>query len=154
VSAADLDDALKDLAAALNAADGERGRDARLRAAREVLVDRCAAVLGTESTGRLSVAGMIKLAMEASDRPAQRACAVLVVHALAMPGLVPPGCAGSVCALAEGALRNVLLRCGYPFVGTIEQKVRVLERLHATIGELMQPIEPTFPNWIRGLHAG
>jgi hypothetical protein len=30
----------------------------------------------------------------------------------------------------------------------------VLERLHATIGELMEPLEPTFPSWIQGLHAG
>jgi hypothetical protein len=28
------------------------------------------------------------------------------------------------------------------------------ERLHTTIGELMEPLEPTFPGWIRGLHAG
>jgi hypothetical protein len=66
----------------------------------------------------------------------------------------PARSAGVVCALAEGALRDVLLRCGYPFGGSIEEKLRVLERLRATIGELMQPLEPTFPNWIRGLHAG
>jgi hypothetical protein len=154
VSAINLDEALQALAAALNAADGERGRDARMRAAREVLVGCCAAVLGTEPTGRLSVTGMIRLAMEAPDRPARRACAVLVVRALAMPGLVPPGSAGDVCALVEGALRDVLLRCGYPFGGTIEEKIRVLERLHAKLGELMQPMEPTFPNWIQGLHTG
>jgi hypothetical protein len=29
----------------------------------------------------------------------------------------------------------------------------VLQRLHATIGELMHPLEPTFPNW-QGLYAG
>ena len=49
--------------------------------------------------------------------------------------------------------RTRLLRCGYPFGGSIDEKRRVLGRLHATIGELMQPLEPTFPNW-QGLYAG
>jgi hypothetical protein len=31
--------------------------------------------------------------------------------------------------------------------------MRVLERLHTSIGELIQPLEPTFPNW-QGLYAG
>jgi hypothetical protein len=66
---------------------------------------------------------------------------------------VPPGSAANVCALVEGALHDVLLRCGYPFGGSIERKMQVLERLHATISELMQPLEPTFPNW-QGLYAG
>jgi hypothetical protein len=58
-----------------------------------------------------------------------------------------------VCALAESGLRDVLLRCGYPFGGSLEDKMRVLERLHASIAELAQPLEPTFPNW-QGLYAG
>jgi hypothetical protein len=75
------------------------------------------------------------------------------VHALAVRGLVPASSGGDVCALVEGALRDVLLRCDYPFGGSIDEKMRVLERLHTSIGELMQPLEPTFPNW-QGLYAG
>jgi len=78
---------------------------------------------------------------------------VLLVHALAVPGLVPAGCAEDVCGLVEGALRNVLLRSGYPFGGLIEAKMRALQRLHASLAELMQPLQPTFPNW-QGLYAG
>lgn len=152
-SGTNVEAALRDLATALAAPDRERSRDARIRAARLVLVRHCVALLGIEPPDQLSIAAMIKLAAESPVRPARRSCAVLMVHALAMPGLLPPGSFGTVCALVEGALHDVLLRCGYPFGGSIEQKMHVLERLHATIGELMQPLEPTFPNW-QGLYAG
>jgi hypothetical protein len=145
-----LEEALRDLATALEATGAGRGRDARLRAARQVVVRQCVAVQPTELP---SVALVIRLATQAPARPTRRSCAVLLIHALAVPGLVPAACAGDMCALAEGALRDVLLRCGYPFSGSIEQRMRVLERLRATIGELMQPLEPTFPNW-QGLYAG
>ncbi len=91
--------------------------------------------------------------MDVPARQARRVCAVFLVHALAVRGLVPASSGGDVCALVEGALRDVLLRCGYPFGGSIDEKMRVLERLHTSIGELMQPLEPTFPNW-QGLYAG
>ncbi|HEY2615730.1 MAG TPA: hypothetical protein VGI78_00170 [Acetobacteraceae bacterium] len=152
-SGTNLEAALRDLATALAASDRERSRDAKMRATRQVLVRHCVALLGIELLGQPSVAAIIKLAAESPTRPARRFCAVLMVHALAMPGLVPPGSFGTVCALVEGGLYDVLLRCGYPFGGSIEQKMHVLERLHATIGELMQPLEPTFPNW-QGLYAG
>jgi hypothetical protein len=148
-----LEEALRDLATALEAAGGARGRDARLRAGRQVIVRQCAAALGMEPMGQPSVPAVIRLAIDAPARPARRSCAVLLVHALAVPGLVPAASAGDVCALTEGALRDVLLRCGYPFGGSIEERMRVLARLHVTIGELMQPLEPTFPNW-QGLYAG
>ncbi len=153
MSGMNLDEALRDLATALEAAKGGRGRSVRLRAARQVIVRQCVAVLGMEPIDQPSVNSVIRLATEASTRPARRLCAVLLVHALAVPGLVPATSAGDMCALAEGALRDVLLRCGYPFGGSIDEKRRVLGRLHATIGELMQPLEPTFPNW-QGLYAG
>jgi hypothetical protein len=153
VSATNLAAALRDLATALATPGRERSRDARMRAARQVLVRHCVALLGIEPRDQLSVAEIVRLANEAPARPARRSCAVLMVHALAMPGLVPPGSFGTICALVEGALHHVLLRCGYPFGGPIEQKMHVLERLHATIGELMLPLEPTFPNW-QGLYAG
>ena len=149
-----VDEALRDVADALAAADGARGRDAGLRAARQMLAGRCIALLGIEPPGQPSLAGAVRVAADAPAAPARRACAVLMVHALAVPRLVPAGSAGDVLALVEGALRDVLLRCGYPFGGPAEDRRRVLERLHGTIGELMQPMEPTFPNWIQGLHAG
>ena len=147
-------EALREVADAMAAAGGVRGRDIGLRAARQVLVGHCIAGLGIEPPGQPSLADVVRLAADAPAGPARRDCAVLLVHALAVPRLVPAGSAQVVCALMEGALRDVLLRCGYPFGGLIEEKLRVLERLHATIGELMQPMEPTFPNWIPGLHAG
>jgi hypothetical protein len=153
-SATNLEQALRDLADAMAAAGGPRGRDPRVQAIRQALIRGCVAALGIEPPGPPSIAALIRLAADAPDRTARRACAVLVVHALAVPGVVSVASAGDVCALAEGALRDVLPRCGYPFGGSIEEKLRVLDRLHATIGELMQPLQPTFPNWIQGLHAG
>ena len=102
----DIAEALSDLAAALAAAEGARGRDARLRAARQVVADRCVTALGLELPGQPSIAAVIKLAADAPDRPARRDCAVLVVHALAVPGLVPAACAGDVYSLLESALRT------------------------------------------------
>ena len=51
-----LEEALRDLATALEAANGARGRDARLRAAREVVVRQCVAPLGMKPT-RLGCVG-------------------------------------------------------------------------------------------------
>ena len=99
-----------------------------------------------------SIAEVVRLAAGAPP-PARRACAVLVVHALAVPGVVPPASGADACRLVENALRGVLLRCGYPFGGPVEERMRVLQRLHINLRELMQPLEPTFPNW-QGLYAG
>jgi len=148
---ANLEQALSDLAKAR--ASGETAR-ARLRAARQVVIDHCRAALAIESPAPLSLAEVLRLALNAPANPARRTCAVLLVHAMAVPGLVPPASSGDACALTESALRDVLQRAAYPFDGTIEARIQVLERLHATLDDLMQPLEPTFPNWIQGLHAG
>jgi hypothetical protein len=134
-------------------AQGTRQRESRLRAAQRALVNRCFATLGSEPQSASSVGTAIRLAAQAPRRPAQRDCAVLIVHALAVPGLIPREAFAEVCKLIEIALPNVLLRCGYPFAGSTADKVAVLERLHRDIDELMQPLEPTFPNW-QGLYAG
>ncbi len=147
-----IDEARRDLAAAIAAADPARGRDRALRAARQVVVDRCAEALGLTQPAWLSLDTVIRLAAEASQ-PARRDCALLMVHALAIRGLVPAASAANVCALVERALRGALLRYGYVFGGALEDRMRALERLHARIDELMQPLEPTFPNW-PGLYAG
>ena len=51
MSGMNLDEALRDLATALEAAKGGRGRSVRLRAARQVIVRQCVAVLGMEPIG-------------------------------------------------------------------------------------------------------
>jgi hypothetical protein len=147
-----LEEVLRDLTDALEG-DRPRSREVRLQGARQVLARHCIAVLGIAPGSQLSIAAAIRLASEASDRPARRACAVLLVHALAVPGLVPADIGRDVCTLIESSLRDALLRASYPFGASVEDKRRVLQRLHASIGELMQPLEPTFPNW-QGLYAG
>ena len=139
-----LDEALRDLAEALAAGDRTRTRS--------VLVGQCAAALGLGAR-QPSIAEVIRLAASAPLPARRRVCAVLVVHALAVPGVVPPAAGADVCRLVESALRGALLRAGYPFSGPVEERMRVLRRLHANIAELMQPLEPTFPNW-QGLYAG
>jgi hypothetical protein len=146
-----LEQALSRLAAVLS--EGKQGRDNRLRAARQVIVDHCLVVLGEKARRTATIADVVRLAAAAPDPVAKRDCTVLVIHALAVPGLIPPASGADVCALAESGLNSVLLRCGYPFAGSVAEKTAVLERLHRTIGELMQPLEPTFPNW-QGLYAG
>jgi hypothetical protein len=147
-----LEQALSDLSSALAEREGSRNRDARMRAARLVVVRWCLATLRIEQP-EPSIATTIRFALDATDPAARRDCAVLFVHALAVRGLIPNASVGDVSRLVESALRNPLLRCGYPFSGSTEEKLCILERLHRTIGELMQPLQPTFPNW-QGLYAG
>lgn len=128
------------------------GRQATLRAARQVVIDQCLVALGQERRSG-SLAEVLRQAAASPDPAAKRDCALLAIHALGVPGLIPPAAAADVCALAEAGLNSVLLRCSYPFAGSLADKTAVLARLHRTIGELMQPLEPTFPNW-QGLYAG
>jgi hypothetical protein len=148
-----IEEALRDLSEALAGGNGAPSRDTRLQVAREVVARHCLAALAIERPGAVSIAEVLRLAVETSDKSARRAGAVLLVHALPVRGLVPMPSAGNLCALMEVALRDVLLRDGYPFGGTVAERIAVLERLHRNIGELMQPWEPTFPNW-QGLYAG
>jgi hypothetical protein len=145
-----LEHALSDLSNALGADTNARDR---LRIGRQVLTETCLKALGVESPAQLSWPGLMRLVVASPDRPAQRDCAVLLLHALAIPNLLPPAADCEVCALVETALRTALLRCGYPFGASLEEKIRVLRNLPARIGELMEPLQPTFPNW-QGLYAG
>lgn len=145
----DIEQARRELADALAA---EGGREVRLRTARQVLIRTCTAVLGVPPGAIASLAD-VRRAATAVPRPAKRACAVLIVHALAVPGLVPVAAQAELRALIEDALRGALLRCSYPFDGTADAQMQVLQRLHVSIDELLQPLEPTFPNW-QGLYAG
>jgi hypothetical protein len=146
----DLDQALRDLSDALSTGNGARDR---LRHARRFLIATCLAALGSEPAPQHSLPGVIQLVAASANRAVQRDCAILLVHALAVPRLVPAEARNEFCALAEDTLRSALLRCGYPFGGSIEARLGVLEGLSSKIAELMEPLEPTFPNW-QGLYAG
>lgn len=148
----DVEAALKRLTAAFSQANATQGRDGALRAARRVLAEECGLAFGA-GTGGASINATIRLAAESGNSAVKRDCALIVVHALGVPGLIPATASADVCVLTESALRTVLLRGGYPFSGTVAEKLAVLQRLHRIIGELMQPYEPTFPNW-QGLYAG
>jgi hypothetical protein len=147
------EDRVKQFAEALSTASSVRGRDAALRAARQVIIAQCLVAIGRDTHPGGAIAAVIREAAQTGDRQSRRVCALLIVHALGVPGLIPPSASADVCALAESGIRSVLHRCGYPFAGSATEKMAVLERLHRTIGELMQPLEPTFPNW-QGLYAG
>ncbi len=146
----DVDRFLRDLSDALAAGNGARNR---LRNGRKVVIEACLTALDAERTGQQSLAAVIQLVAVSPKRAAQRDCTVLLLHALAVPGLVSAETHRDVCALAEDTLRPVLLRCGYPFGDSTEAKIGMLERLHTRIAELMEPLQPTFPNW-QGLYAG
>jgi hypothetical protein len=146
----DLDRALRDLSEAAGTGNGARSR---LRHGRRFLIGTCLVALGLEPAPHYSLPGVVRLMAASPNRAAQRDCAVLLLHALAVPGLVPAEAHRDICALAEDRLRAALLRCGYPFDGTVEAKIGVLEHLHSKIAEFMEPLQPTFPNW-QGLYAG
>ena len=147
-----LDQDLRDLGEVLRAAGGVTQRDPRMRAAQRLLLDRCAALVGVDGPPQRSLPELMRLAATAPPAP-RRSCAVLAVHALGVRGVIPRTADPDVCALAEAGLRGALLRCGYPFGGSVAEKIQVLERLRGRLDELMQPLEPTFPNW-QGLYAG
>jgi hypothetical protein len=111
------------------------------------------AALATELRPNPALDTVIRAAAAAPQTPVRRTFAVLVLHALAVRGLVPTGSASDVCALVESALLPVLLRSEYPFGGTAYEKRQVLERLHAKVDALLEPLQPTFPDW-QGLYAG
>jgi hypothetical protein len=86
----------------------------------------------------------------------RRAFAVLLVHALAVEGLVASRSHRGqldrdLCAFVENALPTVLRRYGYPSGTETYERRRSLERLHTMIDELLQRLEPTFPPGMQGL---
>jgi hypothetical protein len=148
-----LQAALRDLSDATTGADQISSPEARLRVARRILIGHALEALKIELPPNPTFETVIRAAATAPQTPERRAFAVLMVHALAVRGLVPPGAAGDVRTLIESALLHVLQRSGYPFGGTAYEKREALDRLHTTIDELLEPLRPTFPNW-QGLYAG
>jgi hypothetical protein len=148
-----LQAALRELSESLTGADQAATPEVRLRSARRILISRGIEALTSVLPPNPTLDTVIRAAAMAPQTPARRTFAVLIVHALAVRGLVPAGSASDVCALVESALLHVLLRSAYPFGGTAYEKRQVLDRLHTKLEELLEPLQPTFPNW-QGLYAG
>jgi hypothetical protein len=100
-----------------------------------------------------SLDAILRIAAEAPPTEARRAFAVLLVHAIAVPGLLPARgeTARLIQSCLEHALLNPLRRAGYPFDGPRYDKRQALEALHATIDEHLHPLEPSIPRWIHGI---
>jgi hypothetical protein len=125
----------------------------RFRAAHQVLVSRGIECLGLAPGPGLTIAEVLHAAIDAPPTEARRAFAVLLVHALGIPDLLPTRGQGAsdIRSFLERALLNPLRRAGYPFDGTAYDKRQALARLHATIDEHLRPLEPTMPSWLQGL---
>jgi hypothetical protein len=140
----DLDTARNRLSEILTA--GPNG----IREARVFLCDR-----GVEAVGQTgqSLDDVIRIASTTPQTRAIRDFAVLLLHALAVDGLLPSRgqAERDTRSFLEHALLNPLRRAGYPFDGPVYEKRRALSRLHTTIDEHFRPPEPTFPAWIQGL---
>ena len=106
------EDRVKQFAEALSTASSVRGRDAALRAARQVIIAQCLVAIGRDTHPGGAIAAVIREAAQTGDRQSRRVCALLIVHALGVPGLIPPSASADVCALAESGIRSVLHRCG------------------------------------------
>jgi hypothetical protein len=153
-----LEQALYDLRKALDERT-EPDAASRIRAGRQVLIGRGGEAFGTERSGSLSLHDLLTTAMNTPATAGHRAFAVLLVHALAVEGLVASRSHRgqldrSLCAFVESVLPTVLRRFGYPFGSETYERRHSLERLHTMIDELLLPLEPTFPPRIQGLYAG
>lgn len=154
-----LQRALHDLRQALDEHSAQNAESRLLRAGRQVLVVRGCEAFGIERSATLSLHDLLIIAVNVPPTIGRRAFAVLLVHALAVEGLVASESHRgqldrSICAFVESALPTVLQRSGYPFGSETYERRRSLERLHTMIDELLQPLEPTFPPGIQGLYAG
>jgi hypothetical protein len=128
-------------------------RDPRLRAAHDLLIARGAEALQIPPHPGLTLDEIVRIAIDAPSTDARRAFAILLVHALGIPGLLPASgrVASDIRTFLERALLNPLRRAGYPFDGSSYDKRQVLARLHATIDEHLCPPEPSIPLWLHGL---
>jgi hypothetical protein len=158
----DLTQARLDLARALEAAAAVPHEADRFRPARQLLMRSGAATLGIEAAAlgieaaaTPELAEIVEHVARAPASPARRVFAVLLVDALAVPGLLSARSSQArldraVRALVENALPDVLLRAGYPFAGDVDARRRSLSRLQATIEDHLQPLEPSNPTWLSG----
>lgn len=143
----DIDAARAALLAALTStASGEPN----FRDARAVLIERGIEALRIPTRPGLTLDEIIRTADQAPATDARRAFAVLLVYSLGVPGLLPARgpTAAAVQSFLERVLLNPLRRAGYPFEGTSYEKRQALGRLHLTINEHLQPLQPSIPHWI------
>ena len=121
----------------------------RFRAARAVLAARGGEIAGVATDG-LSLDTVVRLAAAAPRSDPRRMFAVLLVHAIGVPGLLPlRGESGAqIQQFLESALLNPLRRAGYPFGGSAYDKRQALEALHTTIDAHLNEPEPSIPHWI------
>lgn len=155
-SGMDLAQARQDLARAVAAAAAAPHAAERFRAARQWLVRTGAEALRIDPATASGLADIVGHAAGAAPGPERRAFAVLLVDALAVPGLLSVRSSHArldrdICTLLESALPDVLRRSGYPFAGDVDAKRRSLARLAASIDDYLRPLEPTFPAWLSGL---
>jgi hypothetical protein len=144
----DLARALETVASVPHAAD-------RFRAARQMLTRHGAGVPHIDPTAGTGLLDLVERAACAPASPARRRFAVLLVDALAVPGLLSERSSQArldrgIRTLVERALPDVLLRAGYPFGADVDAKRRFLSALHATIEDHLRPLEPTIPTWLSG----
>ena len=117
----------------------------RFRAARAMLRDRAAHAIGASAT--LPLPDILRLAEAHAITPKLRVLAVLLVHALAVPGLLDTGFP-AIQSFLERVLQHALRRAGYDFGASPERKRLALGRLHETLDEHMRPLELSIPTWI------
>ena len=149
----DLDQARRDLAGILGPDSNAPPDPDRLKAAREWLNARGGDALQIKPSTPPDLVDLIRQAASAPATPSRRTFAVLVVQALAVPGLLSGRTSQArtqrdVCRLVEIALPHVLLRAGYPFGADLDVRQRHLVMLAASIDEHLRPLEPSIPTWL------
>jgi hypothetical protein len=145
-----------ELAEATKAGAGTQDAADRFRPARQVLIRRGADALDVDPASLPGLAEMIAQLAAAAAGPGRRVCAILILDALAMPGLLTvrssqPRLDRDIRRLVESALPDVLRRAGYPFTAEADTRRRSLISLATSLDEYLQPPEPTFPPWLSGL---
>ncbi len=151
----DLAQARRDLAHALEAGTAALSQGDRFRVARQLLVTSGATASTIDPATAAGLADLVERAVHAPASAARRGFAVMLVDALAVPGLLSVRSfqlrlERDIRALAESALPDVLLRANYPFTGDADSKRRFLAGLHASIDEHLRPLEPSIPPWLSG----
>ena len=126
---------------------------AGLSAIRQWLLARGAAAVPAGAAHSAGLPEQIRRVASAPASAARRIFAVLVLDALAVPGLLHAERSRArlerdVCALLEAALPHALARAQYPFGGDIDARRRHLAVLAASIDEYLQPLEPSIPTWL------
>jgi hypothetical protein len=149
---ATLVQARRDFAAVLAASAGAQER---LSAARHWLIARGAEAVQIDAGAAPGLTELIRRAASAPAGPERRVFAVLILDALAAPGLLLADGSRTrlerdVCTLLEQALPHALVRSGYPFGSDLDARWRHLVPLASVIDDYLRPLEPSIPTWLSG----